>query len=97
MTALFSQGSTRNGDLDEFFRHELMECLQARITPQSEVPGGIDASIIDGAAVVNMIKLGMEKSFSGPYVKAQLRYVKRVDIVWDKYIENSLKATTRPD
>ena len=74
-----------------------MECLQARITPQSEVPGGIDASIIDGAAVVNMIKLGMEKSFSGPYVKAQLRYVKRVDIVWDKYIENSLKATTRPD
>ena len=29
--------------------------------------------------------------------EAQLRYVRRVDIVWDEYIENSLKATTRSD
>ena len=123
---LYISCQTRDGDLDEFFKHEnqgcppslshlcklrlpkkksdLSECLQAHTTPQSEVPGGIDVSIIDGAAVVNMIKPGTEKTFSGyaeqsflPYVKAQLRHVKRVDIVWDEYVENSLKATTRSD
>ena len=57
---------------------------------------------VDGAAVVNMP--GTEKTFSGyaeqsflPYVKTQLRHVKRVDIVWDEYVENSLKATSRSD
>ncbi|CAH3168150.1 unnamed protein product, partial [Porites evermanni] len=51
-----------------------------------------------------MIKPGTEKTFSRyaeqsflPYVKTQLRHVKRVDIVWDEYVENSLKATTRSD
>ena len=51
-----------------------------------------------------MIKPGMEKTFSRyaeqsflPYVKTQLRHVKHVDIVWDQYVENSLKATTRSD
>ena len=66
------------------------------------MPSAIDAIIIDGAAVVNMIKPGTEKIFCGyaeqsflPYVKTQLRHVKRVDIVRDEYVENSLKATTR--
>ena len=51
-----------------------------------------------------MIKPGTEKTFSGyaeqsflPYVKTQLRHVKRVDIVWAEYVENSLKATSRSD
>ena len=45
---------------------------------------------------------GKEKTFSEyasnkfiPYVTAQLQHVKRIDIVWDEYVENSLKATTR--
>ena len=64
------------------------------------MPAAIDVTIIDGAAVVNMIKPGTEKTFSGyaeqsflPYITAQLRHVKRVDVVWDEYI--ALKATTR--
>ena len=68
------------------------------------MPSAIDATIIDGAAVVNMIKPGTEKTFSGyaeqsflPYVKTQLPQVKGADIVWDEYVENSLKATTRSD
>ena len=68
------------------------------------MPSAIDAAIIDGAAVVNMIKPATEKTFSRyaeqsflPYVKTQLRHVKRVDIVWAEYVENSLKATTRSD
>lgn len=68
------------------------------------MPSAIDATIIDGAAVVNMIKPRTEKTFSGyaeqsflPYLKTPLRHVKRVDIVWDEYVGNSLKATTRSD
>lgn len=107
---LYISCQTRDGDLDEFFKHEnqgcppslshlgklrlpkkkyeLTECLEANTTRRKEVPSAIDATIIDGAAVVNMIKPGTEKTFSGyaeqsflPYVKTQLRHVKRVDIV----------------
>ena len=53
------------------------------------MPTGINTIIIDAAAIVNMIK-----SFL-PFIEAQLRHADRVDIVRDKYIENSLKATTR--
>ena len=82
-------------------KYELTECLEANTTRGTEAPSAIDATIIDGAAVVNMIKPGT-KTFSGyaeqsflPHVKTQLRHVKCVDIVWDEYVENSLKATTR--
>ena len=66
------------------------------------MPTGINTIIIDAAATVNMIKPGVERTFAGyagksvlSFIEAQLRHADRVDIVWDKYIENSLKATTR--
>ena len=66
------------------------------------MPTGIDTIIIDGAAVVNMIKPGPEGTFIDyaeksflPFIKGQLRHARRVDVVWDEYIANSLKATTR--
>ena len=57
----------------------------------------------DGAALVNMIRPSVEdKTFAehasntfAPYVSAQLPRVKRIDIVWDEYVEGSLKATTQ--
>ena len=49
-----------------------------------------------------MTKPGVEKTFSGyaeksflPFIEAQLCHADWVDIVWDEYIQNSLKATTR--
>ena len=114
----------RDGDLDEFFRHEnqgcppslsdqgnlrlpkkkseLTECLQALTVPQSQMPRNLNLVIIDGAAVVNMVKPGTERTFSEyaadsfiPYIRAQLSHVTRLDIVWDEYLKNSLKATTQ--
>ena len=117
--------ASRNGNLDEFFKHEnqacppsisdqgnlrlprqkseLASCLQALTTPKNAAPANCEVIIMDGAALVNMLKpTGKEKTFSEyasnkfiPYVTAQLQHVKRIDIVWDKYVENSLKATTR--
>ena len=58
--------------------------------------------MIDGAALVNMLKPQREdKTFSGNantfncYVTAHLQNVTRVDIVWDEYQEKTLKAATR--
>ena len=58
--------------------------------------------IIDEAAVVNMFKPGTERTFfecaAGSfirYIRAQLSDVNRLDIVWDEYLENRVKATTR--
>ena len=81
---------------------ELVECLQTDVNLQSNMPTGINTIIIDAAAIVNMIKPGVERTFAGyaeksflRFIEAQLCHAHRVDIVWDKYIENSLKVTTR--
>ncbi|KAK3742384.1 hypothetical protein QZH41_002604 [Actinostola sp. cb2023] len=84
-------------------KSELADCLKTHTTPLTEMPGDIDVTIIDGAVVVNMVKPGIdERTFSEyatgsfiPYIKAQLRHVRRLDVIWDEYVENSLKATTR--
>ena len=70
-------------------KSELAECLQSSTTPQTRMPEAVDAIIIDGSVVVNMIKPGKEKTFakySGqcflPYIKSQLSHAKRLDVVW---------------
>lgn len=59
-------------------------------------------TILDGAVVVNFLKPLAAKTFDDyavkvflPYIKAKLQHVNRVDIVWDRYHENSLKAQAR--
>ena len=49
-----------------------------------------------------MLKPGTTKTFDDyahhvfiPYVRTQLERVKRLDLVWDKYIDDSLKGTAR--
>lgn len=39
-------------------KSELTECLEALTVPQSQMPRNLDVIIIDGAAVVNMVKPG---------------------------------------
>ena len=58
---------------------------------------------LDGAAIVQMAKPGSSKTFSEythsvfiPHIMAAYRGdISRVDLVWDQYVPNSLKATTR--
>ena len=71
--------------------------------PQTSAPTSISAAVIDRAAAKNMLKpTNTIKTFQGyanqvflPYIKGQLQHVQRVDIAWDEYVLNSLKATTR--
>lgn len=121
---LYISCQTRDGDLDNFFKHEnqpcppalsmngqlrlptkkseLVDCLQSHTSSQNTKPENVDAIIIDGAVLVNMIKPVSQKTFKQyatesflPYIIGQLRQAQRVDVIWDEYIENSLKETTR--
>ena len=78
---------------------DLTDCLEKLCTSKGEAPV-IDVIILDGAAIINVLKPVGAKSFQDyamlvflPYFKAQLARVTRVDIIWDVYIPDSLKST----
>lgn len=80
---------------------DLTDCLEKLCTSEGEAPT-VDVIILDGAAVVNMLRPVGAKTFQDyatlvflPYIKAQLSKVTRVDIIWDVYRQDSLKCTTR--
>ena len=57
---------------------------------------------MDGAAIVNMRKPTTSRTFDQyadrefiPYIKKQLEDVHRIDVVWDKYLQGSIKEQTR--
>ena len=59
----------------------------------------VEVVILDGAAIVNMLAPGTTKTFSEyatqvflPYVTSQLQHASRVDVVFDEYLPDSLKA-----
>ena len=124
--SLFSQlyisCQVRDGDLDEFFRHEnqsyppslsqngrlrhgtkadLLHCLMDLCPDATDTPN-VGALLLDGAATINMLKPGASRTFQEyseevfkPYVTKQLRNLHRLDIIWDEYLTDSLKATAR--
>ena len=58
--------------------------------------------LLGGEAIVNMLKPGIAKTFLHyskmvflPYVMGHRQKAHGVDIVWDVYLQDSLKATTR--
>ena len=119
---LYIASQTRDGDLDEFFKHEnqvyppalsqvgvlrsglkseLVHCLEDLASTNS-VPITVDTLIVDGAAIINMLKPGGAKSFQDyadtvvlPYIESRLQNISRLDIVWDVYQKDSLKANAR--
>lgn len=75
-------------------KSDFLKCLENLATNPCKTPEA-DAMLIDGAALVNMLKpSGACKTFSD-YAVSQLQSVQQIDIIWDRYINNSLKAQTR--
>ena len=61
-----------------------------------------EAPLLDGAAIVNMLKSRASKTFQEysetiflPYLINQLRSAKRADVVWARYLPGSLKDSAR--
>ena len=58
--------------------------------------------ILDGAAIVQMLKPAVVKNFAEyatqifiPYIISPLHNASQLDLVWDRYLEDSLKGTAR--
>ena len=104
--ALFAQlyiaMQSRNADLEEFFSHEVQPFPPSSLLPstQPEPPSQFDCSVLDGAVVVHCLPVTGSSTFDDyahnvfiPHLSSQRS--RRVDVVWDTYIPNSLKESTR--
>ncbi|KAL8620123.1 hypothetical protein ACOMHN_052065 [Nucella lapillus] len=113
---------TRDGNLEEFFRHEnqacppalsdsgslctgtksdLLTCLEEVSDAKTETPV-TTCIVLDGAAIIQMLKPAASKTFEEyaqqiiiPYMSTKLQTVSRLDLVWDTYLADSLKGSTR--
>ncbi|KAL7373698.1 hypothetical protein ABVT39_012891 [Epinephelus coioides] len=80
---------------------DLLHCMMTDDTDSKRAPV-VDAVFLDGAAVFQMLNPGTAKTFQDyadsvfvPYAKSQLEKTRCLDIIWDVYIPDSLKGTTR--
>ena len=96
--ALSQMGKLRTGT-----KYDLVDCLENLVPSQDISPTPVvQVILLDGAAIVNTLRPGFAKTFSDYathvfllYIISQLQHVNRLDVVWDEYIADSLKAETR--
>ena len=89
-----------HGVLRSGHRSDLLSCLEVDCPSYFH---DTDAKLIDGAHMVHLLRPGASiKSFRDyadkkvvPYIEKQLANTKRVDVIWDRYLPDSLKATIR--
>ena len=89
------------GKIREGQKSDLVKWMERLVERKIDAPQ-VEATIIDGAVIVQILKPGMTTTFKEyadfvfkPYILKQLEAVQRVDVVWDVYREDSLKSTTR--
>lgn len=89
------------GDLRHGSKSDLLVQLEKTTESSNEAPS-VDALVLDGAALVNMLKPRGSKTFEDyfrdifkPYIQIQLHSVRRIDIIWDEYSTDSLKSSER--
>ncbi|KAG1697672.1 hypothetical protein GQR58_005902 [Nymphon striatum] len=94
---LYISCQTKDGNLDDFFRHENHACPPALSDGWS-----LHLVSIDGAAIVQMLKPAVCKNFREyeqqifiPYMSTKFQCSSRLDLVWDTYRTDSLKASAR--
>ena len=96
--ALSQMGKLRTGT-----KYDLVDCLENLVPSQDISPTPVvQVILLDGAAIINTLRPGFAKTFSDYvthvfllYITSQLQHVNRLDVVWDEYIADSLKAETR--
>ena len=94
--ALSTGGKLRIG-----VKADLIHCLESSQSEDRSAPL-LDAAVLDGAAIVQMLNCGTSKTFQeyadtvfAPYISTQLQKKCCVDLVWDVYLPDSLKGKTR--
>ena len=83
-------------------RADLLHCFELCMVSKLQSTPEVDAIILDGALVVHMLHPGTAKTFQeyadfvfGPYISSQIDKTSRVNVVWDVYLPDSLKGTTK--
>ena len=82
-------------------KSELLNIFQVS-EAEKESPESIDVKILDGAVIVHLLSPANAATFDDyannvfiPYVKRQLDTSRRVYVVWEVYVANSIKESTR--
>ena len=80
-------------------KSDLLKCFEEFSSAQSEVPD-TTCLVLDGAVIVQMLKPAVAKNFDDyaqdvfiSYLSSKLQTVSRLDLVWDRYIADSLKGS----
>ena len=81
---------------------DLLQCLESSFVSEPQNTPEVDAIILDGAAIVQMLNPGTAKVFQDyadlvfePYIYTRLDKTSRADVVWDVYVKDSLRG--QPD
>ena len=81
-------------------KSDLLDSLEGLSESQSESPA-VDVKVLDGAVVIHMLTPGTSATFQDyvsdvviPYLMTQLQWAQCLDLVWDIYKDDSLKAET---
>ena len=89
------------GKLGSGTKSDLLSCLERNGPAQAQWPC-VEALLLDGAGIVNTLQHGASKTFQEysktiflPYIINQLRNVERVDVVWDRYLPDSLEDSAQ--
>ena len=91
-----------SGNLRSVQRSDLLKILEKVPASPTEATPVVEAVLFNGAAAVNILKPnGACKTFAYyasqvylPCIRTQLQTVERIDLVWDKYVSDSLESTT---
>ena len=91
--------SYKNADLRSDKKSDLLTRLEEVVSATCET-SAVECVILDGAAIVNFLKPIGVATFAyyandvfRLYIERQPKDSTRIDIVWEKYIPNSLKAS----
>ena len=81
-------------------KSDLINCLD--ITKKDAMERDFDCKVFDGAALVHIIKPTTVATFEEygkeaflAFIQRELTKVKRVDVVWDQYLDSSIKGSAR--
>ena len=93
---------SQNGKLRLGTKSGLVRCLEDLMASQEDATNPkVQVITLDGSVIVNMVRpvsgdfLGYGKQVFLQYIESQLKYAIRVELVWDEYKPDSLKAETR--
>ena len=91
-----------SGKIRQCVKSDLLQCLEKVDKSVIREQPPVNCIIVDGAAVVQMIKPGGQMTFFEyasnlfrPHIYSYLRHAERVDVVFDVYKPDSLKSATR--